>query len=168
MPHTIVLDDATYNALLAAMSAPAATPPATPPAATPPAGTPLYVTPPSVAGRELLHTEMKWEMTGSFYSSHPLTDSNAWVIGFTVGADVTGQMAFAEHGGSPAVRNYVLIRNHDGVVILSSAQETPNIQFGPPQRMVTRTPLESGVRYTLTISNAIAGVASPMVGQLYL
>ena len=146
---------------------------AQPPTTQPPTGAvPPFVPPPEVASRALMKTEVVWSKgAGSFYSPSPLTDANAWCMGFTVGDYSSGSINTIEHGGPRTLRNWALVHNADGAIVTQSKKpiQTPTIQFAQhPFPFSGQIKLTVGERYTFTVWNATAGQSSAMVGQLYL
>lgn len=146
------------------------TPVVTPP--TPSIPVMSFVAPNEVATRIKLLTKVEWgKGHPSFYSLAPLTDQNVWLICFTPTDNIKTIITTAEYGGPNTARNWRLIRNRDGKVVASSG--TRPIQ-GPGVTMNSVGTIFSPALvvdinepYTFAIWNAVGGVSSAMVGQLY-
>lgn len=169
MSKTFTVSDATA-AELAAVFAGATPSPAPSPSPQPaPGPAASFVMPAECAGRARMQTEMKWDRAaGSFYSPGPLTDANAWLIGFTVGDANNARLSTIEFGGDKVARNWQLIRNRDMAVVARSASgtQTPGVSIGASAPLAPRIKLDVGERYTFAIWNAQPGASSKMVAAL--
>ena len=164
MSKTIVLDDNTYAALVAALQTSPAGTPASPPPPPPPA-VPAFFNPYPL--RTALQTELPWDNAkGRVYSPRGLDDTNVWLLGVSVGrygAQLYANFSGAEWIDQQTFRDLAVYRNRDGALIYT-ASPTVSPGFiaipGVPAPRSFRVQLEPGERYTIAIKDHLTGQPS--------
>ena len=108
-------------------------------------------------------TKMPWTPGYDIKPGPKLDDHNIWLIPFTTGAFSSGSFSMGEWIDQPTARCVRLIRNRDGVTLLTmNGPQTPSFNFidTPPPIHSGKVQLDHNETYTLAVWNQVTATGS--------